>query len=570
MLSDSHPHVAAQWHPTKNGDLTPDKVTKGSNRQIWWLCADCGREWSTTVKNRTINNSGCRSCVRRKAKEGKSLADLSPHLVDEWHPTKNTSAPDEIYNMSDQKVWWQCVLGHEWEAQVHNRTKPKGSGCPACAPIGVRKLVSGFNDLATLRPDIAKEWHPTKNTLRPSEVPKASRKRVWWLCSFCGREWEAMVKNRTSRNSGCPSCRGRKRSLETSGNNHRQELYVEWSPKNNGSLDHFSVSSSYRPIWVCGNGHEWRATIWDRNHKETGCRRCALNGTSRAEQELFALVQSLVPDAKLHDRSIAPNYEYDISVPSKKIAIEYNGLYWHSEEFKPRNYHKDKSEAAREQGWQVITVWEDDDPAVVQKMLAHKLGASTLPRYNARQLHISNVPSLEATKFLNENHIQGAVGGSVRLGLYTDKPNQLLVALMVFKRRNSKGDYELVRYATSGVVRGGFSKLLAAFKRNNEGKWATIVSFSDRGVSDGGLYTNNGFVQDGEIAPDYTYLYNRKRTHKFNFRKTRFKTDPALKFEEGLTERELAELNDLERIYDAGKVRWICYNECVARYPAPC
>lgn len=279
-------------------------------------------------------------------------------------------------------------------------------------------------------------------------------------------------------------------------------------------------------------------------------------------------MQSLVPDAKLHDRSIAPNYEYDISVPSRKIAIEYNGVYWHTEQFKPKDYHRNKVLAAQEQGWQVITVWEDDDPAVVQKMLAHKLGASTLPMYNARQLHTSNVSSLESTKFLNENHIQGSVGGSVRLGLYTEQHE--LVALMVFKRRNSKGDYELVRYAASGVVRGGFSKLLAAFKRNNEGKWAMIVSFSDRDVSDGGLYTNNGFVQDGEINPDYKYVVNGRREHKFNFRKTRFKTDPALKFEEGLTERELAELNDLERIYDAGKVRWICYNECVARYPAPC
>lgn len=280
MLTETHPDLAAQWHPTKNHPLTPDQVTRGSSKRVWWLCADCGREWSTTVKARATHNTGCRSCQKRTVKPGQSLRDISPAIADEWHPTKNNTTPDKIANGSDRKVWWQCEKGHEWEANIYNRTKPNGTKCPACAPIGVRKLVSGFNDLATLKPEIAKEWHPTKNTLKPSEVPKASRKKVWWLCNFCGREWEAVIKTRTSSNSGCPSCRGRIRSLDRSGNNHLPELYAEWSHCNSTSLNDHSVASAHKPIWVCSKGHEWRATINDRNYKGTQCRRCAMNGTS--------------------------------------------------------------------------------------------------------------------------------------------------------------------------------------------------------------------------------------------------------------------------------------------------
>jgi len=186
-------------------------------------------------------------------------------------------------------------------------------------------------------------------------------------------------------------------------------------------------------------------------------------------------------------------------------------------------------------------------------MIARKLGVSADERVNARSLVIREVPTEGAKEFLNTYHIQGAGSASVRLGLYDTKGS--LRAVMGFRSR-SDSDWELTRYATDGVVRGGFSKLFKAFVR--ERNPSSVVTFADRGVSDGGLYLNNGFVDDGLIAPDYKYVRNgSKREHKFNYRLKRFREDPKLKYVEGSTERELAAMNNLLRIYDAGKVRWV-------------
>lgn len=84
-----------------------------------------------------------------------------------------------------------------------------------------------------------------------------------------------------------------------------------------------------------------------------------------------------------------------------------------------------------------------------------------------------------------------------------------------------------------------------------------MVTFADHTLSQGGLYLNNGFVAEKVLAPDYSYVVRGKRVHKFNYRLARFKSDPNLKHEEGLTERELALLNRTPRIWDCGKTRYV-------------
>ena len=125
-----------------------------------------------------------------------------PKIAAEWHPTKNDLGPSEVTKGSGKKVWWLCEKGHEWEATVADRTS--GYGCPYCSG----RRVSDANNLAVLFPEIAKEWHPDKNDLGPSEVTKSSGKKVWWLCEK-GHEWEAIVNNRT-RGRGCSYCSGRR------------------------------------------------------------------------------------------------------------------------------------------------------------------------------------------------------------------------------------------------------------------------------------------------------------------------------------------------------------------------
>lgn len=240
------------------------------------------------------------------------------------------------------------------------------------------------------------------------------------------------------------------------------------------------------------------------------------------------------------------------------MAIEFNGLYWHNENHKPRNYHRDKTRAAGEAGWRVIHVWEDDwrdRRPVVERMLARKLGASSDERVNARSLKVRSVPVEESNALLDATHIQGRGRGSVRLGLYD---GETLRAVAVFTRR-SEGAWELTRYGSACIVRGGFSKLLTAFVR--EYSPAKLVTFSDTTVSDGGLYERLGFQRDGDIPPDYQYVVRGTREHKFNYRIKRFRDDPVLEYRDGFTETQLANLNGLNRVYDAGKVRWVLYSK---------
>ena len=202
----THPDLAKQWHPTKNGELTPKDVTAGSNRKVWWRC-DKGHEWEATVAQRACTGSKCPYCVNRKIVSGENdLATTHPWLVVEWHPDKNgTLTPADVVAGSSRKVWWRhwcekTESWHEWEATVSQRAK--GAGCPYCSG---RLILPGFNDLSTTRPDLAEQWHPTKNgDLTPVDVMAGSNRKVWWRCDK-GHEWRAPVVRRSS-GSRCPEC----------------------------------------------------------------------------------------------------------------------------------------------------------------------------------------------------------------------------------------------------------------------------------------------------------------------------------------------------------------------------
>ena len=141
----------------------------------------------------------------RKPPVGKSLAEVNPALAKEWHPTKNGDlTPMDVFPKSSVIVWWKCSKGddHEWIATPGTRSK--GVGCSVCA----NQKVVFSNCLATLNPDLAKEWHPTKNgDLTPFEVTPVSGKKVWWKCEHGeDHEWESTVANR-AKGDRCTVCK---------------------------------------------------------------------------------------------------------------------------------------------------------------------------------------------------------------------------------------------------------------------------------------------------------------------------------------------------------------------------
>jgi len=275
--------------------------------------------------------------------------------------------------------------------------------------------------------------------------------------------------------------------------------------------------------------------------------------SSLAEEQLIAFVRGLGVEVVRHDRSVAYPREIDLYIPGHRLGVEYNGVYWHSERYLARSYHHDKWEACRAAGVQLVQVWQDDysaRPELIHAGLAHKLGL-TPSRTFARNTVAGELGGTAANEFLDRFHIQGGVGASVHVGLGADGT---LVAVCSFTRGGGH-QWDLTRYATATSVVGGFTKCLAYFTRNHQ--WSAIKTFSDHCVSDGGLYRKAGFALDAVLPPDYRYVVGGRRIHKFSYRLDRFRRDPHLLYEEGLTERQLAELNDLPRIWDAGKTRWV-------------
>ncbi len=201
-------YLLKEWHQKLNGELTPKQISYGSKKKVWWRC-EHGHAWNSVVFNRTGADSGCPYCTGKKPWPGESdLASRRPDLAAEWHSTKNGNVtPKDVLEGSHYAAWWICDKGHEWQAMVKSRVS--GSGCPYCAN---KKVLPGFNDLATLEPKIAAEWHPTLNgDLTPEQVTIGSHKKVWWQCSS-GHVWQTVVYSRAglgSHKSGCPVCTGR-------------------------------------------------------------------------------------------------------------------------------------------------------------------------------------------------------------------------------------------------------------------------------------------------------------------------------------------------------------------------
>jgi len=305
ILLDINPKLAKEWHPTRNGDLTPDHITCGSIKKVWWLCTK-GHEWEAFIINRNRGN-GCPYCSGRRAIKGKTdLCATNLKLANEWHPTKNGNlTASDVTGSSGKKVWWQCANEHEWKARIQHRNK--GSGCPYCSGY---RAIEGKTDLLTTNPELANEWHPTNNgSLTPSDVLPYSSKKVWWICAN-GHEWEASISNRNNGN-GCPYCSNKKvlrgfNDLATT----NIKLASEWHPTRNGKLSsrHVTRSSSKKVWWLCGEGHEWEASIANRN-RGNGCPYCSGHKAVKGYINLFVINPKLASEwHPTKNGSLMPDY----------------------------------------------------------------------------------------------------------------------------------------------------------------------------------------------------------------------------------------------------------------------
>ncbi len=309
-------------------------------------------------------------------------------------------------------------------------------------------------------------------------------------------------------------------------------------------------------------------SIWNYIQQGKRCPKCFPNGTSSFEDDLINYLNSIninniQRNCKTLIRNIKTNMplELDIYIPDKKVAIEFNGLYWHSEKFiNDKNYHLNKLKLCEEKDVFLITIFEDEwlsKQDIVKSRLKQILQITNSQRIHARKCQIKEIDSKVKNEFLEKYHIQGNDSSVIKLGAFY---NDELVSVMTFAHGNiSKGSkyvkdiWELNRFAINNDYRipGIASKLLKYFQRNYE--WNQIFSYSDRRWSQGNVYYKLGFELDSITKPNYWYLKQGKRIHRFNLRKT---SDEPKDITEWLLRKE----QGYDRIWDCGNLKFILNN----------
>ena len=607
-LASKYPDVAKQWSP--RNEITPSEVHAGSNKKFWWV-GDCGHEWDAAVLSRTRQNDGCPYCSGHRALKGfNDLRTIHRELAKEWYDDRDVSA---VTSGSAYNATWKGGCGHTWRARVISRVR--GSGCPYCSG---KRILPGFNDLATKRPDLAEIWHTT-NDRKPTEVTSGSGYVADWMCSeghltrtqvreralsdiLCpvcsgtvtvvgvtdfstvhpdiakqwvgghvhpsevrtmsvaratwrceeGHEWDAPFSRR-AQGHGCPYCAGQR---AIAGQNdlasQHHDLVKEWHPDNGVDPSQVAKGSSTRYKWKCDEGHEWEISPNSRTTRGgTGCPVCWSNGRSAMEVDMAKFIADNYGGELIRHHKIR-RLELDVYLPDAGIAFEFNGVHWHSERRgRGAASHIAKVNKCADAGISLIQIWEDDwcnRRGAAEHLMLRKLGI--VPNVSGEELVVCVTDEDSAREFMESTHVHGFVEGSEYLAAKRGEDVRAVVVL-----QTHPDSIEIIRYAST--VSGAFNTVLdTVVGRAEELNAKTIITHSDNEISSGNTFSRNGFSRIGNVEPVFKYLFKNIRISRSSLMNREICESLKLRYDESMGDIALAELNNLTRVWDSGKVRW--------------
>ena len=317
-LASLKPELLKEWSPKNT--IQPTEIGVGSHKKVLWIGA-CGHEWSAEIRNR-VRGAGCPYCSHNAVLQGfNDLATVLPQVAKEWLPRNAPLKPTQVTPYANRKVWWKCEQGHEWFTLIS--TRAYGSKCPYCSGI---KLLKGFNDLASLHPQLALEWSQKNGTLLPEDVNERSTKNVWWKCSTCGHEYRAVIKSKV-RGLKCPVCT-RNAVLPSYSDlaTTDPELAQEWNAaKNTRKPTEISRLSQY-PVWwkgICG--HEWKDKVFHRAVEGAGCIYCEKAFLKELPYLLVTMYAKQYGLAARTDDEKLIGARIDAVIPELRLATVYKG-----------------------------------------------------------------------------------------------------------------------------------------------------------------------------------------------------------------------------------------------------
>jgi hypothetical protein len=366
-----------------------------------------------------------------------------------------------------------------------------------------------------------------------------------------------------------------KKSKITKKERYGDEFYHNIDKMIKSKLEHYNFN--IKPInkkefeCDCDQGHEHTYIInknllyYRINKKTTICTICnEISNISEDEKLILDFIEkNYNGEIITNSKSIISPYELDIYLPDLNLAFEFNGVYWHNELNRPSDYHKIKSDLCDDKGIQLIHIYEDDwtyKRNIIESMILNKLGKTDNKIY-ARKTEIKEINDNKLIRyFLNENHLQGFIGSSIKLGLFY---NNELVSLMTFGKKRifmkslRKDGFEILRFCNklNTNVIGGASKLFKYFI--NKYKPNEVISYADRSYSNGNLYEHLGFNLEHVSPPNYYYVINNLKYHRYLFRK-----DVLVKegYDSNKTEHEIMLERKIYRIYNSGNYKYIYTN----------
>lgn len=526
-LATLYPDLAAQWNYDKN-DVTPSDIIATTCKPYFWVC-NKGHTWPATPASRITYGYGCQYCSGHFPIVGENdLATLYPDLVKEWDYEENVPlTPEQCMANTNKKVAWICPKGHHYTMNIGKRTQ-RGDGCPYCSG---RYPIIGETDLATTNPEILAEWdHEANYPLTPQQVKAGSGTEVYWKCSK-GHIWKASPANRLNKihSRGCPKCAHIiLEPGETDLATVYPELVKEWDwEKNEVQLNEvFARSAKVTIHWKCEKGHTWSSTPDARI--STGCRimpcpQCPRN-ISGEEQEVFDYVQTLLPNEMLiqSDRKILHGKELDIYIPNLNIAIEYNGLFWHSEfNGKGETYHLNKFLECQRQGILLLTVWENhwlNHADIVQERLCealHTNNPTTIP-LDLHDLHlVTDLSSQDTRHFFSQHHLNGC-RKSTNCVTLVDENNDIISALsFTIGKRSAR----IVQYASTRYIPEGFTTLLRAVVDycSTIPSCTKLVATSDNDWPYDHILSSASFRKDKMTPPKQKFFCGNQVRHSSGF-----------------------------------------------------
>lgn len=559
-LMQADPKRAVEWNELKNGVSVEEVEYDNTDKLYWWTCLIHGLPYQSTMGKRI----GCEKCNHRKHKRSRILFEARPDLKEYWD-RDNSIDPNSVTINSNSIIKWKCPKGHEWSAPIFLMSKRRYV-CPYCSN---RKLLVGFNDLRTTNPDLCKHWDYNDNEYGPEHYMQKSEDTVKWKCKH-GHSFECKIKNMVMYDTlaKCPYCIVSEPKNLDGGKDLktvRPDLAEEWDYENNldendNSYDpgEFLPSSKAKMSWICPIGHRWTAPIADRV-SGTGCPYCAVSsGSSNEEREVQAFIRSLIPDVEVisNYRKTFKSSELDVYIPSRHLAFEYNGTYWHNEENgKDKYYHYDKWKNAKDEGIDLKFIWSDDYDAkknVVEDRISRILGVG-MKIINANGLKTAIITptkredlyaavSIDDLKSFYDNGSLCSFDDSISYACLLDDYG--IVESIGYAMTDSSVDIKSIGIRLGTVIRNGVDSMIDAIENNASTSVSDYGLFIEHGSLDEILLSDAGFLKWCDVPPDYWWLINGRGKRLDKSTKT---SDDVSRDDD----------SDLTRIWGAGQVMLI-------------